>query len=126
MGRYNGKKCRLLTMFGMTSGFFLVELIVGYLTNSMALVADSFHMLSDVASLIIAFLSVKVCADVFLFVSFLISCLTDLICLPPFRTRCPQRNGRKTHLDGLEPKSWVHWLIQFSLSHFVFRFLLNR
>jgi len=59
MGRYNGKKCRLLTMFGMTSGFFLVELIVGYLTNSMALVADSFHMLSDVASLIIAFLSVK-------------------------------------------------------------------
>jgi len=46
-------------MFGMTFGFFLVELIVGYLTNSMALVADSFHMLSDVASIIIAFLSVK-------------------------------------------------------------------
>jgi len=43
----------------MTFGFFLVELIVGYLTNSMALVADSFHMLSDVASIIIAFLSVK-------------------------------------------------------------------
>nr|CAG4638582.1 EOG090X09D3 [Cyclestheria hislopi] len=46
-------------MFAMTTSFFLIELIVGYVTNSMALVADSFHMLSDVASLIIAFLSVK-------------------------------------------------------------------
>ena len=31
----------------------------GYLTNSMALVADSFHMLSDIAALVIAFLSVR-------------------------------------------------------------------
>ncbi len=30
-----------------------------YVTNSMALVADSFHMLSDIAALVIAFLSVK-------------------------------------------------------------------
>ncbi|XP_071537905.1 proton-coupled zinc antiporter SLC30A1 isoform X2 [Panulirus ornatus] len=59
MGRYTGKKCRLLTMFVMTATFFLVELIVGYITNSMALVADSFHMLSDVLALVIAFLSVK-------------------------------------------------------------------
>ena len=47
-------------MFAMTTSFFLVELVVGYITNSMALVADSFHMLSDVLALIIAFLSVKV------------------------------------------------------------------
>lgn len=60
MGRYTGKKCRLLTMFAMTASFFLVELVVGYITNSMALVADSFHMLSDVLALVIAFLSVKV------------------------------------------------------------------
>ena len=46
-------------MVGLTSAFFLIELIVGYVTNSMALVADSFHMLSDVLSIIIAFLSVK-------------------------------------------------------------------
>lgn len=58
-GRYTGKKCRLLTMFGLTSFFFLVEIIVGYVTNSMALVADSFHMLSDIAALVIAFISVK-------------------------------------------------------------------
>lgn len=60
MGRYTGKKCRLLTMIGLTTGFFVMELVVGYVTNSMALVADSFHMLSDVVSIIIAFLSVKV------------------------------------------------------------------
>lgn len=46
-------------MIGLTTGFFIMELVVGYVTNSMALVADSFHMLSDVVSIIIAFLSVK-------------------------------------------------------------------
>lgn len=60
MGRFSGKKCRLLSMLWLTGSFFFVELIVGYITNSMALVADSFHMLSDVAALVIAFLSVKV------------------------------------------------------------------
>lgn len=59
MGRYTGKKCRLLTMLWLTTFFFLVEIIVGYVTNSMALIADSFHMLSDVAALVVAFLSVK-------------------------------------------------------------------
>lgn len=33
---------------------------MGYVTNSMALVADSFHMLSDIAALVISFLSIKV------------------------------------------------------------------
>jgi len=59
MGKYSGKRCRLLSMFGLTGTYFLVELIVGHLTNSMALIADSFHMLSDIAALIIAFVSVK-------------------------------------------------------------------
>lgn len=59
MGKYSGKKCRLLTMFSLTSSFFLAEIIVGYATNSMALVADSFHMLSDVVALLIAFLAVR-------------------------------------------------------------------
>lgn len=43
----------LLTVIILTTSFFLVELIVGYLTKSNALVADSFHMLSDIISLII-------------------------------------------------------------------------
>ena len=60
MGRYSGKTCRLLTMLSMTASFFLVEIIVGYITNSIALVADSFHMLSDVVALIVGFVSVRV------------------------------------------------------------------
>ena len=47
-------------MFSLTTTFFLVEIVVGYATNSMALVADSFHMLSDVVALIVAFLAVRV------------------------------------------------------------------
>lgn len=70
MGRYTGKKCRLLTMLWLTALFFLVEIVVGYVTNSMALIADSFHMLSDVAALVVAFLSVKV--------SFSQNCFSDM------------------------------------------------
>lgn len=46
-------------MLFMTSSFFLVEIVVGYATNSMALVADSFHMLSDVMSLVIGFFALR-------------------------------------------------------------------
>ncbi|XP_014250400.1 zinc/cadmium resistance protein-like isoform X2 [Cimex lectularius] len=59
MGRYTGKKCRLITMLSMTSLFFLIEILVGYGTNSMALIADSFHMLNDVTALVITMLSIK-------------------------------------------------------------------
>jgi len=47
-------------MIALTSSFMIIELVVGYVTNSMALVADSFHMLSDVVSIVIAFISVKI------------------------------------------------------------------
>merc|ERR1719470_419363 len=53
------QKSSFISMMLLTSSFFLVEIIVGYVTNSMALVADSFHMLSDIAALVIAFLSVR-------------------------------------------------------------------
>ena len=54
-----GSGPKLLSMLVMTGSFMLVELIVGNKTNSMALVADSFHMLSDVIALIIAYVSVR-------------------------------------------------------------------
>ncbi|ALC44924.1 ZnT63C [Drosophila busckii] len=59
MSKYSGKKCRLLSMMWLTAFFFFVEIIVGYVTNSMALVADSFHMLGDIAALVISFLSMS-------------------------------------------------------------------
>lgn len=60
MGRYTGRSCRLSVMLAMTLSFFFVEIVVGYIRHSMALVADSFHMLSDVLALIIAFFCMKV------------------------------------------------------------------
>ena len=44
----------------MTSTYMVIELVVGNITNSMALVADSFHMMSDVIALLIAYVSVSV------------------------------------------------------------------
>ncbi|XP_074844710.1 calcium/manganese antiporter SLC30A10 [Carettochelys insculpta] len=51
MGRYSGKTCRLLFMLLLTAGFFVAELVSGYLGNSIALVSDAFNMLSDLISL---------------------------------------------------------------------------
>ncbi|KAG8835064.1 hypothetical protein FRC17_005416 [Serendipita sp. 399] len=39
--------------------FFLIELIVGYTVGSLALIADSFHMLNDVMSLVVALYAIK-------------------------------------------------------------------
>ncbi|XP_006454398.1 hypothetical protein AGABI2DRAFT_147755 [Agaricus bisporus var. bisporus H97] len=43
--------------------FFFIELIVGYAVGSLALVADSFHMLNDVLSLIVALYAIKLSAS---------------------------------------------------------------
>ncbi|XP_068795971.1 calcium/manganese antiporter SLC30A10 isoform X1 [Struthio camelus] len=51
MGRYSGKTCRLIFMLVLTAGFFVAELVSGYMGNSIALVSDSFNMLSDLISL---------------------------------------------------------------------------
>jgi len=40
--------------------FFLVELIYGHVVNSLALISDSYHMLSDVVAMIIAIISIQV------------------------------------------------------------------
>lgn len=51
MGRYNGQTCRLIFMLVITVIFFVAEIVAGYLGNSIALVSDSFNMLSDTLSL---------------------------------------------------------------------------
>ena len=43
----------------MTLAFFFAEIIIGYATNALSLVADSFHMLSDVIALIVGLLAVR-------------------------------------------------------------------
>lgn len=42
---------RLLVVFALTAAFMLVEAVVGYLANSLVLIADAGHMLTDVAGL---------------------------------------------------------------------------
>jgi Co/Zn/Cd efflux system component len=55
------KTIRLSSMLILTFTFCIVELVSGHITNSLTLIADSFHMLSDVIALCIGLVSVRVC-----------------------------------------------------------------
>ncbi|KAJ5114383.1 hypothetical protein NUU61_000142 [Penicillium alfredii] len=54
------KTNRILILLVIDTAFFLLELISGYAVHSLALVADSFHMLNDVLSLCVGLWAVKV------------------------------------------------------------------
>ncbi|KUM56692.1 hypothetical protein ACN42_g10517, partial [Penicillium freii] len=54
------KTNRILILLVIDTAFFLLELITGYAVHSLALVADSFHMLNDVLSLCVGLWAVKV------------------------------------------------------------------
>ncbi|KAL8784458.1 MAG: hypothetical protein Q9195_009035 [Heterodermia aff. obscurata] len=54
------KSTRIMILLGIDTIFFLVELIAGYAVHSLALVADSFHMLNDVLSLCVGLWAVRV------------------------------------------------------------------
>ena len=51
-------KKKLTFIFVLTFIFFIIEIIGGILSNSLALVADSFHMLQDVGALALAMFAV--------------------------------------------------------------------
>ncbi|CAE6472224.1 unnamed protein product [Rhizoctonia solani] len=53
------RESRIKTLLVIDTAFFFVELIVGYAVGSLALVADSFHMLNDVLSLVVALYAIK-------------------------------------------------------------------
>jgi len=50
---------RILFVLFLSTLFFLLELIVGEMTGSVALVADSFHMISDVLALVISLYGIR-------------------------------------------------------------------
>ncbi|KKK23685.1 zinc/cadmium resistance protein [Aspergillus rambellii] len=54
------KTNRIIILLVIDTAFFLLELIAGYSVHSLALVADSFHMLNDVLSLCVGLWAVKV------------------------------------------------------------------
>ncbi|KXN73282.1 cation efflux protein [Conidiobolus coronatus NRRL 28638] len=53
------KSTKLAIQLGLSLTLMIAELVIGYLVNSIALIADSFHMLNDVISLAIALYAVK-------------------------------------------------------------------
>jgi solute carrier family 30 (zinc transporter), member 1 len=55
-----GRSARLGFMLALCIVMFLAEIIVGYLVHSIALIADAFHMLSDVISLLVALYAIQV------------------------------------------------------------------
>ena len=74
------KSTRIMILLGIDTAFFFVELIAGYTVHSLALVADSFHMvrlshtiwsrriltvaqLNDVISLLVGLWAVKVASQ---------------------------------------------------------------
>ena len=48
---------RLLVVLGVTSIYFLTELVGGYLTGSLALLSDAVHILTDIAALCLGMLT---------------------------------------------------------------------
>lgn len=52
-------RARLLCMLCLTLGFFIVEVVVSRITASLAMLSDSFHMLSDVIALLVALIAVS-------------------------------------------------------------------
>ncbi|CAL8315471.1 unnamed protein product [Lota lota] len=52
-------RVRLLCMLSLTFGFFIVEVVVSRITSSLAMLSDSFHMLSDVIALLVALVAVR-------------------------------------------------------------------
>ncbi|KZO96236.1 cation efflux protein [Calocera viscosa TUFC12733] len=50
---------RIITLLVIDTIFFFIELIIGYAIGSLALVADSFHMLNDIISLVVALYAIK-------------------------------------------------------------------
>lgn len=54
------KEIKITTLLVIDTAFFLLEVIIGYMVNSLALIADSFHMLNDIISLLVALWAVNV------------------------------------------------------------------
>ncbi|KAF1958030.1 hypothetical protein CC80DRAFT_534507 [Byssothecium circinans] len=53
------RKNRLRAVIAISFAFFLAEIIIGFYTKSLALVADAFHYLNDLISFIIALIAVQ-------------------------------------------------------------------
>jgi len=56
---HHAKSSRLAAVLALTFGFLLIEVAAGFLSGSLALLADAGHMLTDAAGLVMALLASK-------------------------------------------------------------------
>ncbi|KAE8600553.1 hypothetical protein XENTR_v10013307 [Xenopus tropicalis] len=56
---WESSRVRLLFMLALTFIFFVVEVVVSRVTGSLAMLSDSFHMLSDVIALVVGLVAVR-------------------------------------------------------------------
>ncbi|KAM4012238.1 proton-coupled zinc antiporter SLC30A1-like isoform 1-T1 [Anomaloglossus baeobatrachus] len=56
---WESNRVRLLCMLGLTFVFFVAEVVVSRITGSLAMLSDSFHMLSDVIALVVGLIAVR-------------------------------------------------------------------
>ncbi|XP_075719403.1 proton-coupled zinc antiporter SLC30A1 [Rhinoderma darwinii] len=56
---WESNRVRLLCMLGLTFIFFVAEVVVSRITGSLAMLSDSFHMLSDVIALMVGLIAVR-------------------------------------------------------------------
>jgi cobalt-zinc-cadmium efflux system protein len=57
----SGRQALLLSL-GITGSWFVIELVAGFYTNSLALLADAAHMMTDLAALLLSLLAMKIAA----------------------------------------------------------------
>ena len=60
MSCFSKRENRIITMIALTALYFVVELVVGNITNCLALTADAFHVMSDCLALFITLVAIKV------------------------------------------------------------------
>ncbi len=53
---------RLLVVLAVVSAYFVAEIVTGYLTNSLALISDAVHMLTDIAAICLSLLTLWISA----------------------------------------------------------------
>ncbi|KXH31860.1 cation diffusion facilitator family transporter [Colletotrichum simmondsii] len=61
MSRFKiSRKRRLIATIAISGGFFIAELVVGYRTKSLALIADAFHYMNDLIGFVVALIALIV------------------------------------------------------------------
>ncbi|KOG96794.1 metal cation transporter COT1 [Saccharomyces eubayanus] len=58
--KLGSKEIRIISLLLLDTVFFAIEITTGYMSHSLALIADSFHMLNDIISLVVALWAVNV------------------------------------------------------------------